>query len=221
MILDMPKYKECEMKNFHFDVESREIIFGDKVIKLNYNESLLLDYMIRNDSKILNKQDLIKEGWPGTCVTDSSLHKSISKLRSILEVEEVATIETITGRGYVFRHNKHRESVASEDSKISILYIVSIFLCLLSAYFFISKNEDGNYISDDLRILHLDDGVYKKEIVLASNNALSQLAIDRIHEYQCSCTFFYMTLSAGEQLSIYHLDKHEVENLIFKRDMLE
>lgn len=217
----MSKYKKCDYEIFSFNVKYREIILSDKVIKLNYNESLLLDYMIRNESKILNKKDLIHEGWPDTCVTDSSLHKSISKLRSILESEDIGEIETISGIGYVFRQTNNPDKVLYDNKNISSIYIYSILLCLLSFYFSFPKKEDSNYFDESLRIMHLDDGDYNKEIILTNSNSLSQLAIERITEYQCGCTFFYMTLSNAEHLSVYHPEKHEVENLVLKKDILE
>jgi TolB-like protein/DNA-binding winged helix-turn-helix (wHTH) protein len=62
----------------------------------------LLLYLVRQRERLVGKEELLREVWPGVHVTESTLTRAVSLARAALgeSAAEPHAIETVTGRGY-------------------------------------------------------------------------------------------------------------------------
>lgn len=202
----------------YFDAEAHQVVIGNETITLNYNEALLLDYMLENKNVILDKRALIEAGWPDSVVTDSSLHKSINRLRSIFESKDTVKIETITGKGYVLRIAENRTLNVIYNKNLSIVIYLTSFVLIASAlYVYLSIPRSADHINDGYHALELDDSKYNKNVILPSDKSLPPYILAEIKKNECNCTFFYIVPGGRkyEQLSMYDPEINDVVNFIF------
>ena len=92
-----------EFGEFQLDARRRSLSKnGEKVPVSSRNFDLLL-FMVENDGRVLEHDELLDKVWVGTFVEQSSLKKGVSALRQILEEKpETEFIKTIPRRGYSF-----------------------------------------------------------------------------------------------------------------------
>jgi DNA-binding response OmpR family regulator len=89
------------------DPVKRRVQVGTMVADLQPREWLLLELLMTNDGRVLTKKFLLDKVWgiqytPGTNVVDVL----VCRLRSKLDpAEGPSYIETVRGKGYVFRSN--------------------------------------------------------------------------------------------------------------------
>lgn len=64
----------------------------------------ILAHLVRNQGRVVTKEELLEAGWPGVAVTPNSLAQAIRQLRELLAGQPggEAAIETAYGRGYRF-----------------------------------------------------------------------------------------------------------------------
>src|SRR4030095_1842270 len=64
----------------------------------------LLDYLLANRGRLVTKEELLQQIWPGTYVTDAVLKVCVRAIRKALEGDAVTPrfIETVHRRGYRF-----------------------------------------------------------------------------------------------------------------------
>ncbi|USD43849.1 winged helix-turn-helix domain-containing protein [Vibrio sp. SCSIO 43135] len=67
-----------------FIVQTGELRQGELTTHLSYTDSRVLDYLVQHQSDVVKKETLKQYAWEHTEVTDSSLAKSIAKLREAL-----------------------------------------------------------------------------------------------------------------------------------------
>lgn len=100
----------AENKKIIFDQNSNEIKKGDLVIsdKLTSSEFKLLQFLLLNSGKVLNREEIIKAVWKDTQstagVTDQALDQLIFRLRKKIEIDPNTPtyIQTVKGRGFRF-----------------------------------------------------------------------------------------------------------------------
>ncbi len=94
-----------EFAGFSFDESSGTVLSGGRRIKLERRALLMLSYLIRNNDRIVGKEELIEVLWDGDQVSDSSLPRCVNALRTALgsrERDGSGIIQTIHGVGYRF-----------------------------------------------------------------------------------------------------------------------
>jgi DNA-binding winged helix-turn-helix (wHTH) protein/TolB-like protein/Tfp pilus assembly protein PilF len=62
----------------------------------------VLVYLVRNAGRVVSKDELFREVWPGSVVTDNSLVQCIKEIREALGPEGQAMVTTSARRGYAF-----------------------------------------------------------------------------------------------------------------------
>jgi TolB-like protein len=102
---------------------------GDREIELRPKSFGVLRYLVENAGRLVPKDELIKAVWPGVTVTDESLTRCVSDIRSALEDVDQSIIKTMSRRGYLFaapvsgapsdtrsERSKRATAVASEEA---------------------------------------------------------------------------------------------------------
>ncbi len=81
------------------DERSASVMVADSVVDLDRSSYLILLELSRHAGELIDKDALIKAGWPGRVVSDNSLAKAVSRLRQVLG-EDGAAIRVVHGYGY-------------------------------------------------------------------------------------------------------------------------
>lgn len=86
------------------DFDKRQLLVDGKEVKLTSLEFKLLSYLIKNENKIVTKQELFDEVWEDRFTGDGTLNVHIRKLREAIEINpgQPKYIVTIWGDGYKF-----------------------------------------------------------------------------------------------------------------------
>ena len=99
---DKPRY--YEFGEFRLDTRQRTLSRNGETIPLSGRIFDLLVYLIENEGRILDHDELLDNVWHGTFVEQSNLKKGIWTLRKVLEAGEPedSYIKTVPRRGYSF-----------------------------------------------------------------------------------------------------------------------
>ncbi|MBZ9710727.1 winged helix-turn-helix domain-containing protein, partial [Mesorhizobium sp. ESP7-2] len=84
------------------DLDCNELVdrSGRQVVLRRRSLGLLI-HLARNAGHVVSKQELADANWPGLAVTDDSLARCVSDIRSALGPELRRTLRTVSGRGYM------------------------------------------------------------------------------------------------------------------------
>jgi serine/threonine-protein kinase len=101
----MPDAQIYEFGEFRVDAAKRTLTNREnRLIPLTHKAFDTLLYLLRNNGRVLDKQELMNAVWPDTIVEENNLNQSISALRRVLGEGrgEHRFIQTLPGRGYRF-----------------------------------------------------------------------------------------------------------------------
>ncbi len=89
---------------FTFDSEQRVLLEDGQPLHIGPKAFLLLDLLIRNAPRALNKKELYEQIWPDTYVNEANLAGLINEVRAALgeSAREQHVIRTVHGFGYAF-----------------------------------------------------------------------------------------------------------------------
>ncbi|MFZ2049567.1 MAG: response regulator transcription factor [Solirubrobacteraceae bacterium] len=87
------------------NVDTHEVMRGERMIELTQREFELLEYLMRNERIVISRQRLLDEVWGyDPFSTTNTIEVFVSNLRRKLEAEgEPRLLHTIRGAGYVLR----------------------------------------------------------------------------------------------------------------------
>jgi DNA-binding response OmpR family regulator len=87
------------------NVDTHEVVRGERTIELTQREFELLEYLMRNERIVISRQRLLDEVWGyDPFSTTNTIEVFVSNLRRKLEAEdEPRLLHTIRGAGYVLR----------------------------------------------------------------------------------------------------------------------
>ncbi|UWU71242.1 winged helix-turn-helix domain-containing protein [Bradyrhizobium sp. NC92] len=88
---------------FELDEAGRALIHAQREVALQPRVFDLLVYLTRNRDRVVTKEELLDTLWPDVTVTDNSLQRAVSMLRSVLRTGGMdGAIRNMPGRGYRF-----------------------------------------------------------------------------------------------------------------------
>jgi DNA-binding winged helix-turn-helix (wHTH) protein len=88
---------------FELDEGRRELRLGSRAMEMQPRLFDLLLFLVRNHERVVPKDELLSAIWPGVIVTDSSIMRAVSLIRSVLRKGGPAeTIRTFSRQGYRF-----------------------------------------------------------------------------------------------------------------------
>ena len=90
------------MQQWYFDKTENKLIGDGKVVQITPRASAVLECLLRNKGKTVNKADILSEVWPGLHVTEDLIREYVFDLRSALgdDARAPVYIETLRGRGF-------------------------------------------------------------------------------------------------------------------------
>ena len=86
------------------DFDAKQVFVDGVAAKLTSLEFKLLSYLIKNENKVIPKQELFEEVWEDKFTGDGTLNVHIRKIREVIEKNPSSPkyIITIWGDGYKF-----------------------------------------------------------------------------------------------------------------------
>ena len=97
---------ESDCKTYGFeryvlDLRRGCLLNADREVELRPKSFHVLQYLVANAGRLVAKEELIKAVWPHVVVTDESLARCVSEVRTALDDSEQQIIRTVPRRGYV------------------------------------------------------------------------------------------------------------------------
>jgi DNA-binding winged helix-turn-helix (wHTH) protein/tetratricopeptide (TPR) repeat protein len=89
---------------FHLDVATRALYRGSEFVALTPKAAEILLVLLREAGRVVTKEQLLEEVWPGLVVEEGAIASNVSALRKVLDAEfgEDGPIATVPRRGYRF-----------------------------------------------------------------------------------------------------------------------
>jgi DNA-binding winged helix-turn-helix (wHTH) protein/TolB-like protein len=124
--------------SFQLDANTRRLVHQGKVVHLAPRDFALLEFLLENTGRVLDRETILKTVWHDRTVEDGNLTQSISVLRHILSADPLAvdSIETIPKRGYRFTlpvKRTERILPSPRDRRLRILRWVVAFAIGIAA----------------------------------------------------------------------------------------
>lgn len=141
--------------NFRLDLRTRTLSYLEQDVSLRPRSFDVLVYLVRNAGQLVAKDEIIEAVWPGIVVTDESLSRCISDIRTALEDRTKQIIRTVPGRGYQFTAEVMAPSIRQESvapgnvsnmrfsRKLRVLAVLPILLAsVVAATWFAAPRND-------------------------------------------------------------------------------
>lgn len=97
---------------FTLDLRRGELRRAGQAVALRPKPFALLSVLARQPGRVLSKDELMREVWPGVVVTDDSLTRCVHELRRALGADAAALLRTVARRGYRFDADVRRPEEA-------------------------------------------------------------------------------------------------------------
>jgi TolB-like protein len=88
-------------KQYVLDLRRGCLLNADRELELRPKSFRVLEYLVENAGRLVAKEELIKAVWPNIVVTDESVTRCVSEVRSALDDSARQIIRTVPRRGYV------------------------------------------------------------------------------------------------------------------------
>ncbi len=107
-----------KFSNFELDEKLFQLRRSGEVIKLEPKVFNLLLYLFHHRDRVVSKDELLDQVWPGQFVSESVLPRNIRVLRKVLGDDRASQrfIETAHGRGYRFSAAGVEQSETTQPS---------------------------------------------------------------------------------------------------------
>ena len=218
--------KQYSCGDLVFDIEKMTITKDRAERALNYNECLLFKAFLESSNQVLSKETLKQAGWPETIVTDSSLQKSVQKLRLAIAMSESVELRTIAGVGYMlYCDNASLEAKPSGAQRFNatklakiLLASVSIVLIVLSCLNFlrVTNTHLMPYLHEDYEVVDIGS----HELLKRKDMIISPDIEAVIKRFECDCFYFIGEKAGLYNLSVYDKKRHHSENYFFEIEAL-
>ena len=90
--------------NYEFDEQRRELRQAGQPVAIEPKVFEVLLYLLQRHERVVTKEELLAQCWPGTFVSDAALSRCLAKVRKAVQPDPAAApvIKTTYGRGYCF-----------------------------------------------------------------------------------------------------------------------
>ncbi|EKP0259647.1 hypothetical protein JFQ93_000872 [Aeromonas sobria] len=230
------------MKKIVFDKFSRTLSRDEVKKKIGNKDALVLEFLFISGPDGATKSDILAYAWQGLVVTDASLSKSISTLRSVLTelIPDEEIIITIPRVGYKIDQDKiflsnsiNSNSLSIENAELKIekfkpqksliknltkviISIVSITLLTFHSYNLVvsAPYAKQNFMSP----LLVKETLENNNIILFSRGVDKSEFISKIANINCECLFMFYSNDHYNFFSTYLKNEDRAINVVFKKD---
>ncbi|MCQ4111571.1 winged helix-turn-helix domain-containing protein [Aeromonas sp. JL9] len=233
------------MEKIIFDVHSCTLFLGGKKRKLGSKDTLVLEFLCNSGNDGARKNDIIEYAWQGLVVTDASLSKSISTLRSALMELSPGDdiILTVPRVGYKLAPNKislnievmnqlpiieNAESKGEVEEKISkklhVLFTSVKYSLLISSLIFFILGTKKIILSEGYLNRNFISPSLVKETLSREKEIYYFAGVDKpsfrnvIKKINCECVFIVSSNSQHTFILTYLKKERKALNFIFKKD---
>ena len=148
----------------------------NQIIELNRSEFNLLLAFIESIGAVIDKNDLIEQGWPGRIVGENSLAVAIMKLRKKLEeLSDSFEINNLPGEGYLFLNPLEIEFSFKDESKPTVT----------------KENLDTTISETELNKLHQDTNGHESQSIFQSAQKNLKSILPKPHYTLLSTKLFW------------------------------
>jgi DNA-binding response OmpR family regulator len=90
--------------DYELDEQRRELRLAGQPVAIEPRVFEVLVYLLQHRERVVTKEELLAQCWPGTFVTDAALSRCLAKVRKAVQPDPAATpvIKTVYGQGYCF-----------------------------------------------------------------------------------------------------------------------
>jgi adenylate cyclase len=121
--------KAYGFERYVLDLRRGCLLNEDREVELRPKSFRLLEYLVENAGRLVAKEELIKAVWPNVVVTDESVTRCVSEVRSALDDSRQQIIRTVPRRGYVLaarvaaRPPDQKSALAGDGRRASIVVL--------------------------------------------------------------------------------------------------
>ena len=96
--------RQYEFGPFQLDAANHSLLRDGQLVPLTPKAFDLLEVLVQNNGRLIEKDELLKEVWPDSFVEEGNINRNISIIRKVLGEDATgkAYIETVPKRGYRF-----------------------------------------------------------------------------------------------------------------------
>lgn len=232
------------INNTLFCLKRGKLIADNKTYLLSFTETKLLELLSKHANEVVTKEQLKAYAWPHTVVTDSSLTKSMAKLRqafvTIFDNDEI--IITIPRIGYKLisnvtippqispslmatdcDHNQYKNVKLSRKRIPHYcrlgLSILSVILLILSALNFLNifPITAERYLNKDYQISVETNNSYKYQYITPKNQTVPIVLTQFLNDLNCNCTYFIEETQHRYSILIFDNDQKIATSFIVNK----
>ncbi|MGI0115702.1 winged helix-turn-helix domain-containing protein [Zooshikella sp. RANM57] len=229
------------VKNIQFNTNRSTLTFDNEHCYLNHSELRALEFFLTKPNQVINKEELKSYIWGRSLVTDSSLTKTIAKLRghiSYLTAENdiVVTIPRIGYKLVLDRINillvTDANNTIATTNNIKYLYtyierykfiLASVVLLLFSVLNFYTAfpSIPKGYINEAYQ---LKKYTHKRRIysfITKKETQIDNLLLKKLISIPCNCTYFIEKRADTFLISFFDSNTHKGNSLIMPENELQ
>ena len=130
---------------FTYDTQQQKLWFNNNLVKLTKKNNKLLFYLLKNNHRLVNKDELILNIWDNRVVTGNTIDQTIMKLRKVLnDTNSGNYIEAVYGQGLRFIPEVTDNSTTSQSTPITKTAIIAaVLLTLISVLIIIYQKKSS------------------------------------------------------------------------------
>ncbi len=122
------RFADCDL-----DTRTQQLFRDGEVVELQHQSYLLLLYLVRNCGRLIDKDELLREVWGNSFLTDSAIARVVMKVRTAIgdDAKQQTLLKTIRGRGVEFLAEVTVQQADAQSQRRPILLWSSLAIILL------------------------------------------------------------------------------------------
>ncbi len=140
------------LPTFEFHEKKGKVFVNGQTLELTHKTFQLLKLLVSHGDELVSKEEMLEVVWAGRIVSDNTVHKTISRLRSQLTEVDIS-LDSVFGEGYRLVNIKDVSiTTVSENSRpYGLILLLLITLCGVTSYFWMHQSK--NQLIKNIKIL--------------------------------------------------------------------
>lgn len=104
-----------------FNSDLQTLVYANgQAVPLRPQTTDVLRLLVKNNGRVVSKNEIIDVVWGQRVVTDESVYKCISEIRQVVNSTESVSIRTVPKRGYIFEYSLNQENSVKNTEQLTI-----------------------------------------------------------------------------------------------------